>query len=203
MGIDYKSTVFIVVRPPSKILSAHRASNRAEHDELLDKAKQANCCLYYATTVTKNGKQYAKQPWVLDSDSVVNPPDVQPLKKEVAKEVVKEVEQPTAHVSEQLKQAQGIFFCKTCGKKCSSQSGLTLHYKASKPCSFRVFDTEQDIKEQAAPKQNVLKQETNELSCPFCGKKVSSTPGRTLHVKNAHPDKLEEYHLWLKQHGKS
>ena len=32
-----------------------------------------------------------------------------------------------------------------------------------------------------------------ELKCPFCGKKASSTPGRTLHVKTKHPDKYEEY----------
>lgn len=33
----------------------------------------------------------------------------------------------------------------------------------------------------------------SEISCPFCGKKVTSTPGRTLHVKSAHPDKYQEY----------
>lgn len=32
-----------------------------------------------------------------------------------------------------------------------------------------------------------------ELSCPFCGKKVNSTPGRTLHVKTKHPDRYDEY----------
>lgn len=31
------------------------------------------------------------------------------------------------------------------------------------------------------------------LSCPFCGVTVSSTPGRTLHVKSQHPERLEEY----------
>jgi hypothetical protein len=31
------------------------------------------------------------------------------------------------------------------------------------------------------------------LSCPFCGQPVNSTPGRTLHVKHAHADKLQEY----------
>lgn len=31
------------------------------------------------------------------------------------------------------------------------------------------------------------------LHCPYCGKQVSSTPGRTLHVKNKHPEKLDVY----------
>ncbi len=31
------------------------------------------------------------------------------------------------------------------------------------------------------------------LSCPFCAVTVSSTPGRTLHVKSQHPERFEEY----------
>lgn len=31
------------------------------------------------------------------------------------------------------------------------------------------------------------------LSCPFCKAAVSSTSGRTLHVKNQHPERLDEY----------
>lgn len=31
------------------------------------------------------------------------------------------------------------------------------------------------------------------LTCPFCKVGVSSTLGRTLHVKNQHPDKVDEY----------
>lgn len=35
------------------------------------------------------------------------------------------------------------------------------------------------------------------LSCPFCGDEVSSTPGRTLHVKAKHLDRFEEYQKLL------
>lgn len=35
------------------------------------------------------------------------------------------------------------------------------------------------------------------LSCPFCGIEVSSTPGRTLHVKAQHPERLDEYQKLL------
>jgi len=42
----------------------------------------------------------------------------------------------------------------------------------------------------------------NELECPFCGKELRSTPGRTLHVKGHHPDRLEEYQAWLISLGK-
>jgi len=33
----------------------------------------------------------------------------------------------------------------------------------------------------------------NVLSCPFCNKVVSSTSGRTLHVKYEHPARMDEY----------
>lgn len=33
----------------------------------------------------------------------------------------------------------------------------------------------------------------HELNCPYCSKRLSSTPGRTNHVKAKHPEKLEEY----------
>lgn len=36
-------------------------------------------------------------------------------------------------------------------------------------------------------------EETDEIRCPFCDKKMNSTPGRTLHVKSKHPDKYDEY----------
>lgn len=44
--------------------------------------------------------------------------------------------------------------------------------------------------------ENEPKHETKlpiEISCPFCDKKMTSTPGRTLHVKSAHPEKYQEY----------
>lgn len=41
------------------------------------------------------------------------------------------------------------------------------------------------------------------LFCPYCDHTINSTPGRTLHVKSKHPDKIEEYQEWLKLHGKS
>lgn len=33
----------------------------------------------------------------------------------------------------------------------------------------------------------------DEMRCPFCGKKMNSTPGRTLHIKSKHPDMYNEY----------
>jgi len=202
--MDYKTIVYIIVKPPSKIISAHKVGNKSEYDEILQKAKQGGNCLYYAETQTKNGKQYAKQPWTLDPSSVIKPPEV--LKKEVIENKITEEPAKTSttpsttptstptSVSESLHE----LVC-DCGKKCSSKSGFVLHQKI---CPYSKMLAKQ-LEPEAERKADVLKPESAELSCPFCGKKISSTPGRTLHVKNAHNDKLDEYYKWLKQHGKN
>lgn len=38
--------------------------------------------------------------------------------------------------------------------------------------------------------ENIVKENND---CPYCGKKISSTPGRTLHVKSKHFDQYQEY----------
>lgn len=44
------------------------------------------------------------------------------------------------------------------------------------------------------PTENeVSEKKSSALECPFCNKTMSSTPGRTLHVKSKHPDRLDEY----------
>lgn len=37
------------------------------------------------------------------------------------------------------------------------------------------------------------------LRCPFCNHSVSSTPGRTLHVKHKHPELLADYYKLIDQ----
>lgn len=55
----------------------------------------------------------------------------------------------------------------------------------------KIVENEDDVIDSLADTEGV--EDKAELSCPFCGKKVSSTPGRTLHVKIRHPDRYEEY----------
>lgn len=58
-----------------------------------------------------------------------------------------------------------------------------------------------DIK--SVKKKKAKEREKPTIFCPFCDHKISSTPGRTLHVKSKHPKKLEEYQEWLKSLGKN
>lgn len=44
----------------------------------------------------------------------------------------------------------------------------------------------QKIEPELVPDNNIIK-------CPYCNKTMTSTPGRTLHVKSKHPEKYQEY----------
>lgn len=61
--------------------------------------------------------------------------------------------------------------------------------KDEKPTAYQEAEDTVEEQVEEAPTTVV----DDQLSCPFCGKKMNSTPGRTLHVKSKHPDKYEEY----------
>ena len=133
--IDLKHTAFIVVKPPSRIISQHKLKTDTEYAELVGKAREVGHCLYSAPMMKRDGKYYATQPWQLHPDTIP--------------------QESRAEVTEVVEVAQ--------------------------------------VPGQTQPDQ---------LCCPFCNKLISSTAGRTLHVKSNHPDKIEEYHKWLKSLGK-
>jgi hypothetical protein len=98
------------------------------------------------------------------------------------------------------KQWDGGLSCPFCRKKVSSTPGRTLHIKQLHPDHLQEYldllkqklaaaeiraDDEDDVVSRT--------QENDQLRCPFCGQKSTSTPGRTLHVKAKHPERLEEY----------
>jgi uncharacterized protein YbaR (Trm112 family) len=60
-----------------------------------------------------------------------------------------------------------------------------------------ILDTEsvgslRDLAKEESEPVEELENEA-EIHCPFCNKKMSSTQGRTLHVKAKHPQRYEEY----------
>jgi hypothetical protein len=57
-------------------------------------------------------------------------------------------------------------------------------------------------KSEPEPKSEPVQDKPNALYCPYCDAEIKSTPGRTLHVKSKHPEKIEEYQKWLKSLGK-
>jgi len=128
--VNYKQTAFVLIKPPSKIISYHLIKSEAKHKDLINKAIEAGYCLYNAPITKTNSKYVATQPWYLDEETIPNI------------EAVKVVE------------------------------------------------------------ETPITDKPDGLYCPFCDKSVSSTAGRTLHVKSNHPDKIEEYQKWLKSLGK-
>lgn len=130
--LPYDQIAFLLVKPPSRVISSHQIKNRKQHSELIAKAKEKKYVVYYADVKKRDGKLHAVQPWIVDFESVDN--------------LYAPVEEPTK--------------------------------AKAKP------KTKPDAKEV---------EDSDEIRCPFCNKKMNSTPGRTLHVKSKHPDKLAEY----------
>jgi len=151
-GIDYSSIALLIVKPPSRVVSTHRVRNRKEHKEILDKAFEKQCFVYFATVEHRDGKYYAIQPWVIDWDSV------DALYNEDGTPKVEFTDKP-------------------------------------EPVKKKLTKADRDKKVTEANKPS--------LFCPYCDHSINSTPGRTLHVKSKHPEKLEEYQEWLKSLGKS
>lgn len=131
--IDYKKSAFILVRAPSRVTSTRKISSQAQHKQLLKEALEKGLLLYHAPIVKQGGKELAKQPWILDKNSVPKAGPVLPTRHKVD---MSEDDEPEA--DDKPKTMAGIF-------------------------------------------------------CPYCEKPMKSTSGRTLHVKNQHPDKFEEY----------
>jgi hypothetical protein len=135
--IDYNNTAFVLIKPPTRIISTHKIKNKQQHIELIETARSKSCLLYYSGIVNRDGKNYATDPLILDENTIIT------------------------MVDQQLE-----------------------------PVIITVEDKPGDFK---APKAISPAVETDDLRCPFCNKKMSSTPGRTLHVKHKHPELFDQY----------
>jgi len=111
--MDYKKVAFVLVKPPSRVISSHLVKNKKEYDELLKKAKDKSYYLYYAEVMRKDGKYVAKQPWVLDPESfcIIKPETKPEIKPETKSEL----------------------YCPYCDATINSTPGRTLHVKSKHP----------------------------------------------------------------------
>lgn len=163
----YSKTSFIMVEPPSRIISTHQAKDDIEYQKLVSDAKKKGLCLYHANVECRDGKYFAVQPWVIDIETV---PNGKPRKQQAQQEQAQTVQEHP-------------FQCPHCSKILSNSSGLTLHIK-SKHAGEKVKEEVKETKTEA---------EEQTLQCPYCKKVCSTTPGRTLHVKSKHPTRFKEY----------
>lgn len=113
--LDYKKTGFVIIKPPTRVISYHIIKNSAEHQKLAKQAIDNQYCLYHAPIIKRNGKYIAIQPWTLDEKTIPKFPKQEP----------KEQPRTPDETTDKL-------CCPHCGKKCSSKSGLTLHTKNCK-----------------------------------------------------------------------
>lgn len=183
--IAYTKVAFLMVEYPLRVVSTHQVKNRKEHKELIAKAKTKGLYLYYADVKCVDGKYYAVRPWVVDWETMPDHPD-DVAKRELQQTEEKELEAPTSLI------------CPYCSKQMSSTSGLTLHIKSKhldKLDRYQSISADEDdvIDRMSEVETEVENDLETDLKCPYCSKQMSSTSGRTLHVKSKHPDRFQEY----------
>ena len=203
----YDNIAFVTMKPrSSKIVSSYRITSRKQHLELILHAKSKGLYLYFASTsVGDGGKVTLTSPLIVDwatipdQEEIVKPAVVKAkthtrdnidIDEETTKEAVEEV----VEVVEIAKETEVTGFkCKYCAKTMSSSSGLTLHIK-SKHRHLAMQNNKDDDDDDVVDiiKDDIINSSTS-LFCPFCNKRLNSTPGRTNHVKSKHPEKLQEY----------
>lgn len=169
-GFDYDWNVFLEKTISGVLVKWHRCRSRAAHSELLADVIKRKNRLWYAQVMKKGDRYFATQPHIIDWDSVPEKtPDapVNPAKWD------------------------GGMSCPFCRKAVSSTPGRTLHVKAEHP--ERLEEYHQLLAKPALVYSGEDSGDTDGLRCPFCKHKCTSTPGRTLHVKAKHPDRLVEY----------
>lgn len=198
-GFDYESVAFFEMEPySSHVIKTYRVSNKSEHSNLIELMRRKKHYLWYGQVSKKGDKLVVQPPLVIDFDSV---PDVA-----YSVQCKAPVEPEKPKVIDPQKWDRGLS-CPFCGVTVSSTPGRTLHVKyhhaerldeyfgllndappvKSKP-EQKIEEDEDDVVSLLAESNS-----SSELKCPFCGHAVSSTPGRTNHVKGKHPDRLDEY----------
>ncbi len=205
VGPDYERLAFLEIPPyDSRPVAQHRCANRAEHIALLAQVKARKNYLYFATVVRTGKTAVAVQPFLVDWDSIPDHPH----------EVRKQVEAKSPKVKDPLKWDRGLS-CPFCDQKINSTPGRTLHVKHQHPDRLEEYKEllqdakpakDEDARWVEKSKRTMIEADEEDvvtvlgeigdgikLSCPFCDHRASSTSGRTLHVKNKHPDRLNEY----------
>lgn len=206
-GLDYENLAFLEIPPYCcRPVTTHRCLNKAQHVALLAEVKSRKNYLYYATVVKTGSAFQAVPPFLVDWDSIPEHPAE-----------VKKQEEAKAKPKNSRGWDRGLS-CPFCDHKINSTPGRTLHVKAQHPERLEEYftllrgspqpTTDEDERWVRKSKETMIAADDEDvvdvlakeevapspaLKCPFCGHGVSSTSGRTLHVKNKHPERLSEY----------
>jgi hypothetical protein len=204
-GLPYQRLVFIE-KMNGRVMRTHRIKNRAEHLKLIETVMRREHGLCYADVVERNGKFYASHIHIIDWETV---PDA---------EVVKT---PTTYSPETWSGGLSCPFCgKRCSSTSGRTLHVKKEHEArfeeyrelvdEREADKRakvVADNDVPVPDFVKKKQPVSDDDEEEdvvthiresndptkYPCPFCDACPTSSPGRTLHVKSKHPDRLKEY----------
>ena len=124
LKIDYKQSAFVMVKPPSRVISYHLIRSAVEYQKLVGDAITSGYCLYYAPIAKKNGKIIAKQPWLLDDATIP---------------IIKAPELAKVIIPVEVLPSDGLF-CPFCKKTMASTSGRTLHVKSHHADQLKEYE---------------------------------------------------------------
>lgn len=196
-GVDYSCTVFLECPPysGSNPIKQHRCNDKAAHTELVDAVKKRKNYLYYGRVANEGGKFVVRPPFIIDWDTVPEHP-----------EEVKRQEEVKIKPVDPKKWDRGLS-CPFCKTVVSSTPGRTLHVKSQHQERFAEYQSlliasDVKVKVEVDDEDDVVSIQAQSdastgLKCPFCSAKVSSTSGRTLHVKGKHPEQFTDYQKML------
>lgn len=146
-NINYEKVAFVLIKPPSTVVSTHRIDNRDKHDKLIRAARDQGLILYYAK-VSKRGQTYSTEgPLIADEDSVTMfQAGLTPTDKEET--VSAGYTLPTRPATPEPAvwvqpgtppDSNDDLRCPYCKSGMSSTSGLTLHVKSKHPEHFSEY----------------------------------------------------------------
>lgn len=165
----------ILVESPSRILSYHLYEKETDLAALKLAAISRKLLLYYTATEHKEGKYYAKQPWLIDWDTVPGN----------SKEFIKAA-------AEQFKDK--VIQCPFCGSEYNKLSSYVSHISSNhsytKDKKQKVDKQPEEEEQSEEPnRKTAVARKSEDFKCPHCDKVLKSASGRTNHIKTSHPEK--------------
>ncbi len=192
-GIIYNETIFILADTNGNKVATRQLNNKSEHTALIEEAKSKKLYVYMSGVQKIDGKFYTTYPSIIDWASV---PDVPYTTKNRKNSALNTVDLKSALAADKRTinddNDDSAISCPYCNKTMTSTQGRTLHVKSKHPDKYDDY-MKSDKSEIVRVVVNDTVDTNNEFVCPYCSKKMTSAPGRTLHVKSKHPDEYESY----------
>lgn len=168
--LDHEQFVFALVEPPSKVVGFRKAFSKKHLQEIVSQANDHNLLIYYSSFTIQGKHVVAEGPWVMLPASLRNFTKPSDTTVEVDELVVNDEDVPP-QFSEDTSPDAGS---ETIAKKADDETSDIADKEINDP-------------------PEVIEKPAEGFECPYCDKVMKKSYGVTNHVKQKHPEKLDEY----------